>query len=199
MSQKLEASKANGMHAKLGRLAGAWEGITTVWFEPDKFADQSPVKGTMRLILNGRFILHEYKGSFGGTPLEGMAIFGYHLETGKYQTVWIDSFHNGTAIMFSESGRHAGHFNVMGSYEYVTPEVDAKWGWRTELEMVSEDELRTTVTTTAAGAVNGRQKIQLNRSKAVMSNTHSAGPQSKACYSGTKKRTFPEEDALGKG
>jgi hypothetical protein len=144
MSQKLEASKANGVHAQLSRLTGTWEGTTTVWFEPDKFADQSAVKGTLRPILDGRFILHEYKGSFGGTPLEGMAIFGYHLETGKYQTAWIDSFHNGTAIMFSESGRHADNFNVMGSYEYVTPEVDVKWGWRTELEIVSDNELRIT-------------------------------------------------------
>jgi hypothetical protein len=144
MSQKLEASKTNGVHAQLSRLTGSWEGTTTVWFEPDKFADQSPITGTMRLILDGRFILHEYKGSFGGTPLEGMSIFGYHLDTGKYQTAWIDSFHNGTAIMFSESSRHADRFNVMGSYEYVTPEVDVKWGWRTELEMISDDELRIT-------------------------------------------------------
>ena len=144
MSQKLETSKANGVHAQLSRLTGSWEGTTTVWFEPDKFADQSPVKGTMRLILDGRFILHEYKGSFGGTPLEGMAIFGYHLETGKYQTAWIDSFHNGTAVMFSESKRSEERFNVLGSYEYVTPEVDVKWGWRTELEIVSADELRIT-------------------------------------------------------
>lgn len=144
MSQKLETSKANGVHAQLSRLTGSWEGTTTVWFEPDKIADQSPVKGTMRLILDGRFILHDYKGSFGGTPLEGMAIFGYHLETGKYQTAWIDSFHNGTAIMFSESKRSEDRFNVLGSYEYVTPEVDVKWGWRTELEIVSNDELRIT-------------------------------------------------------
>jgi hypothetical protein len=144
MSNNLDYSKTSGAHLQLARLAGEWKGTTTVWFEPDKFADQSPVKGTMRLILDGGFILHEYKGSFGGTPLEGMAIFGYHLETGKYQTAWIDSFHNGTAVMFSESKRGADRFNVLGSYEYVTPEVDVKWGWRTELEMVSDDELRIT-------------------------------------------------------
>lgn len=144
MSQKLEASKADGAHSQLSRLTGDWEGTTTVWFEPGKIADQSPIHGTMRLILDGRFILHEYKGSFGGKPLEGLAILGYHLETGKYQTAWIDSFHNGTAIMFSESARNAKKFNVLGSYEYVTPEVDQKWGWRTEIELLDDDELRMT-------------------------------------------------------
>jgi Protein of unknown function (DUF1579) len=144
MSKKLESSKADGVHGQLNRLTGDWEGKTTVWFEPDKFADQSPVRGRMRSIMDGRFIIHEYKGSFGGKPLEGMAIIGYHLETGKYQTAWIDSFHNGTAIMFSESSRHAAKFQVLGSYEYVTPEVDQKWGWRTEVELVNDNELKLT-------------------------------------------------------
>jgi Protein of unknown function (DUF1579) len=144
MKELFETSKTTGAHRQLVRLTGEWEGTTSVWFEPDKVADQSPIRGTMRPILDGRFILHEYKGSCGGKPLEGMAILGYHLETGKYQTAWIDSFHNGTAIMFSESGRHADNFNVVGSYEYVTPEVDQKWGWRTEVELVSDNELRLT-------------------------------------------------------
>lgn len=144
MSQNFESSKTDGVHAQLGRLTGVWEGTTTVWFEPDNPTDQSPVHGTMRPILDGRFILHEYKGSFGSQPLEGMAIIGYHLETGKYQSAWIDSFHCGTAIMFSESPRHADTFNVLGSYEYATPEIDQKWGWRTEVELVKDDELKLT-------------------------------------------------------
>lgn len=144
MKELLETSKTTGVHRQLARLTGEWEGTTSVWFEPDKVADQSPIRGTMRPILDGRFILHEYKGSFGGKPLEGLAILGYHLDTGKYQTAWIDSFHNGTAIMFSESSRLADNFNVLGSYEYVTPEVDQKWGWRTEVELVNDNELRLT-------------------------------------------------------
>jgi hypothetical protein len=144
MSEKLESSKADGVHAQLGKLIGEWEGTSTVWFEPDKVADQSPVQGTIRPILDGRYVLLEYKGSFGGKPLEGVAILGYHLDTGKYQAAWIDSFHTGTAIMFSESDRHAKRFNVLGSYEYVTPEKDQKWGWRTELEWVNEEVLKLT-------------------------------------------------------
>jgi hypothetical protein len=144
MSKKLEDSKTIGVHHQLARLAGEWEGTTTVWFEPDNPADQSPVLGSMRPILEGRFMLHEYRGSFGDQPLEGMAIIGYHLDTGKYQVAWIDSFHCGTAIMFSESTRCPDKFNVLGSYEYVTPEIDQKWGWRTEVEWVNDDELKLT-------------------------------------------------------
>ncbi|MDO9372809.1 MAG: DUF1579 domain-containing protein [Ferruginibacter sp.] len=141
MSGKLENSKLSGAHFELAKLVGEWEGNAKTWFEPDNVADESPVRGTMRLILDGRFIMHEYKGSFGGKPLEGMAIFGYHLELQKFQCAWIDSFHNGAAMMFSE-GKKAGKFlDVLGSYAYVTPELEQHWGWRTEIDIKDKDEV----------------------------------------------------------
>ncbi|MEJ7589678.1 MAG: DUF1579 domain-containing protein [Ferruginibacter sp.] len=144
MSEKLETSKTTGPHSQLAKLAGTWEGMATTWFEPDKIADQSPVSGSMRLILDGRFILHEYKGSFTGKPLEGMAIYGYHLELKKFQGAWIDSFHNGSAIMFSEGTRSGEQLKMLGSYAYVTPEAEQHWGWRTEIEIIQEDEVKIT-------------------------------------------------------
>lgn len=144
MSEKLEHSKTNGAHNKLSQLTGEWEGIAKTWFEPDNVADESPVKGTMKLILDGRFILHEYKGSFGGKPLEGIAIFGYHLDLGKFQAAWIDSFHNGSAIMFSEGNKGDDDVKVLGGYAYVTPEMEQHWGWRTEIDVINADEIRIT-------------------------------------------------------
>lgn len=144
MSKKLETSKMTGPHGQLSQLVGEWEGIASTWFEPGTIADQSPMRGSMRLVLGGRFVLHEYSGSIDGKPLEGIAIYGYHLELRKFQSAWIDSFHNGTAIMFSDSNRGEDHFNVLGSYAYVTPKVEQQWGWRTEIELLSDDEIRIT-------------------------------------------------------
>lgn len=144
MSEKFETSKSAGPHFKLSKLAGEWEGTAKTWFEPDKTADESPVRGTMRPILGGRFILHEYSGSFGGKPLEGMAIIGYHLDLKKFQCAWIDSFHNGSAIMFSEGKKGDDHVSLLGSYAYVTPESEQHWGWRTEIEFTGDDEIKLT-------------------------------------------------------
>ena len=141
MSQKLETSKTEGPHHHLSRLQGDWEGTTKVWFEPNNPTDESAVKGTMRLILDGRFILHQYTGSFGGKPLEGLAIYGYHLGLQKYQSLWLDSFHNDAAMMFSEGTKESERMNVLGSYAYVTPEAEQHWGWRTELEVATNDEV----------------------------------------------------------
>ncbi|MFN2441027.1 MAG: DUF1579 family protein, partial [Chitinophagaceae bacterium] len=102
MSEKFETSKASGAHSLLSKLVGEWEGTTKTWFEPGKLADESAMSGSMKLILSERFIMHEYKGSIEGKPFEGIGIYGYHLALEKFQAAWIDSFHNGTAIMFSE-------------------------------------------------------------------------------------------------
>src|SRR5690606_29853102 len=105
MSEKFEESKKIGPHALLQKLEGKWAGTNTTWFEPDKIADQSSIHGSMRLIHGGMFILHEYKSAFGEKEVEGMAIIGFQLGLRKFQCAWIDSFHNGSAIMFSEGSR----------------------------------------------------------------------------------------------
>jgi hypothetical protein len=144
MSEKFESSKTSGVHYQLSRLVGEWEGTATTWFEAGKIGDQSPVQGTMRLILGSRFILHEYQGSMQGKRIEGMMILGYHLGLGKIQSAWVDSFHNGTAIMFSEGPAGSTDLDMKGTYAYVTPEKIHYWGWRTEVEITGDNSLRIT-------------------------------------------------------
>ncbi len=111
---KFEQSKENGEHYKLHFLTGDWEGTTKTWFEPNVIADESPMKGTIRSILGGRFVMHEYNGSLSGKPFEGIAIFGYDISNSKYECAWIDSFHMGTGIMLSK-GETSGHgISILG-------------------------------------------------------------------------------------
>lgn len=136
MSQKFETSLQNGMHHFLKSLEGDYHGKTTVWFEPGKIGDESPCSGTLRSILGGRFLLHEYKGSLEGKPIEGLAIFGYSIGDNKLQCAWIDSFHNGTAIMFSENTNVESPFSVLGGYG-----AEPRWGWRTEINRINTDQI----------------------------------------------------------
>src|SRR5215210_4647189 len=99
---KFDISKASGVHYQLGLLAGEWQGSTKTWFEPGQLGDESPMQGNMKLVLDGRFVLYEYEGSLGGKSFEGIAIIGFSIGTDKFQFAWIDSFHMGTDIMFSE-------------------------------------------------------------------------------------------------
>lgn len=134
---KFETSLTEGIHHQLALLTGTWAGSSRTWFEKDVLADESPVSGTITSILGGRFIMHQYQSSLQGKPLEGLAIIGYSFPYGRYQTAWVDSFHMGTGILFSEGDATAKGNSVLGSYGgYGMPEP---WGWRTEIELISED------------------------------------------------------------
>lgn len=133
---KFEESIESGVHAHLSILVGEWTGTAKTWFEPDVAADESPMTGRMKAILDGRFILHEYAGSMAGKPFDGVAIYGFDLATNKFQSVWVDSFHVSTGIMFSE-GEPGEKFNVLGSY--FAGENQPRWGWRTEIDVVDEN------------------------------------------------------------
>lgn len=133
-----DESKENGPHRMLLSLEGEWEGMTTTWFEPDVVADESPMTGKMTPALGGRFIVHEYRGELQGKAFEGIAIFGFDLATKKFQAAWVDSFHMSTAIMLSE-GEQGENFSAFGTY-YTGAETP-RWGWRTDLNVVDEDNI----------------------------------------------------------
>ncbi len=131
-------SRSDGVHARMAELEGDWSGMTKTWFEPDVLADESPMNGSIKPVLDGRFMLYAYSGSLQGKPFEGIAILGFDLGTSKYQFAWIDSFHMSTAIMSSE-GDAANGFSVTGSY-YTGPDTP-RWSWRTEIEKADTDNI----------------------------------------------------------
>lgn len=135
---KFAESLENGPHASLAKFAGEWTGTTKTWFEPDVVADESPMTGTIKVILGGRFLMHEYSGSLQGKVFDGVAIFGFDIATNKFQMAWVDSFHMSTGIMFSE-GDGADKFSAFGTY-FTGPDTP-RWGWRTELEQVDDDNI----------------------------------------------------------
>ena len=139
-SEKLAKSKESGAHLLLSKLEGEWEGRTTVWFEPGKVADESPVTAIIKPVLDGRFMLMEYKGMFQGQPLSGIFIYGHQLTEGKFQSAWIDSFHMGTGIMLSQGDKgNTESIKVFGTYGAA--EGQEPWGWRTELELSKTNSL----------------------------------------------------------
>jgi len=138
--QAFEASLAEGgRHHGLARMAGEWAGTYKLWFEPDKLAGESTQRGSIRSIAGGRFLLHEYEGSFDGEPFSGVAILGHHIDDGTWESAWVDSFHTGTAIIFSASPSGDERFSALGSYG--DGQGGPRWGWRTELEQPDADTL----------------------------------------------------------
>ena len=128
-SEKLATSMHEGPHARLAALAGEWRGTTRTWFEPGKLANEAPISGSMRLVLGGRFLLHEYECTMQGKPEHGMALYGHHLDEGLHEAAWIDTFHTGSAIQFAQGG--GAGFSVFGTY--FAGDGEPRWGWRTTI------------------------------------------------------------------
>jgi hypothetical protein len=126
-------------HHFLASLASGWTGTAKLWLEPGKLADESPVLGTITLVLEGRFAIYLYQGSIEGELQHGMFTFGYNTLTDQYEASWVDSFHNNTAIMFCVGKPTENGFSVLGSYPDPTGGPD--WGWRTEVELIDHDHL----------------------------------------------------------
>lgn len=138
-SSAFEKSLQSGHHADLVRLAGDWAGKVRIWFEPDQLGDESTIRGRIRPVLGGRFVIHEYETRSMGETQHGFAIHGYHIDRQRHESAWIDSFHTGTQLMFSTGLPLAALHEVTGSYG---GESDGQpWGWRTALAMESPDHL----------------------------------------------------------
>ena len=126
-------------HHILASLAGGWTGTSKLWLEPGKLADESPVLGTVTLVLEGRFAIYLYQGSIEGEPQHGMFTFGYNTTLEQYEASWLDSFHSNTAIMFCVGSARENGFSVLGSYP--DPNGGPDWGWRTVVELLDKDHL----------------------------------------------------------
>jgi len=124
-------------HRLLARMEGTWEGTARTWYEPGKLADTSPIKGTVRPVLGGRFFLHEYEGALSGARMVGWALFGHDLARKVTTMAWVDTYHMGTGTMLSEGGPPGE--DALGSY--ADPSGGPDWGWRTRVEVRGPDDL----------------------------------------------------------
>ena len=137
---------ARGVNARpqdlLKSLEGTWEGTCRTWFEPGKLADESGINGTIRPLLDGRFIRHQYESTIQGRPRRGEETIAFNSVTKRFQVFWVDDFHMNYAIMFSEGEATERGFVVTGEYD-VAPDTPP-WGWKTVLELIDEDHLTIT-------------------------------------------------------
>lgn len=134
-----EASLADGPHRRLARMAGDWEGTFRLWFTPDELACEAPQRGRIRSVLGGRFLLHEYESRFNDEPIEGIALYGFHLDDNEWQAAWGETFGTGTQLMLCSGPGDDPRLDVLGSYG--DGQGGPRWGWRTRLEQPDDDTL----------------------------------------------------------
>lgn len=138
MAETADATGADPTpHHFLRSLAGEWKGMAKTYYEPGVLGDESEWRGTIRPVLNGSFMVHEYEGAFDKTAHLGMAIIGYNNYHKRYEMAWVDTHHNGSSMMFAVGAKGDSRPSVLGRYPDGVGGPD--WGWRTELEVRDEN------------------------------------------------------------
>lgn len=136
---KFDESRASGEHARLAKMAGRWEGSYKLWLYADQLHSESRQRGTIRSLNGGKHLLHEYETQVDGQRVEGVAIYGYHIDAHAYESAWVDGFHTGTSILFSTQGAGDGIWNALT--HYGDGQGGPPWGWRTEIDQPDDDTL----------------------------------------------------------
>ena len=133
-------------HERLARLEGTWEGLAKTFLDPAQPPEVEAWRGTIALVLGGRFLRFEYASRAMGKPIAGELIVAYERGEQRWRTSWIDSFHTSPAILVSEGEPGAEPCRVRGTY--FAGAGHPRWGWITELDdaRASEGSLRIVMT-----------------------------------------------------
>lgn len=91
-----KASTPGPEHAGLVKMAGTWD-VTIKSFEGPE-PQVSTGKAVRKMVLGGRFLQENYKGTYMGQPFEGMGLTGYDNVLKKYTFVWADSMETGMMV-----------------------------------------------------------------------------------------------------
>ncbi|MEA2842785.1 MAG: hypothetical protein QOJ69_456 [Actinomycetota bacterium] len=123
----------NSTRELLAALVGTWTGTYRLWLEPGTLRIEGPTRGTGRPVLDGRFVALDYDWVDVDGPQAGSMLLG-RTDEGTWEMAWVDTWHTGTSIIFSQGGPAA---DVMAGYG--PPEQ--RWGWRTRFDLASPEEL----------------------------------------------------------
>jgi hypothetical protein len=82
-------------HKVLAKLAGSWITRSRGWMEPDKPPVESTGTCEQKLILDGHYLQQVYTGNMMGQPFTGINLLGFDNQSGKYESVWLDSMSTG--------------------------------------------------------------------------------------------------------
>lgn len=95
MKKYEEAATPGAQHKILAGLAGNWKTTSQMWESKDGKPATSKGKATFKMILGGRWLQQEFKGTAMGRPFQGVGLLGYDNVKGKFQSHWIDSMSTG--------------------------------------------------------------------------------------------------------
>jgi hypothetical protein len=127
-------------HKVLDQMKGNWNYTSKFWHTADAKPAESKGSSKMTLILGGRYLEHNTKGTAMGQPFEGKGFTGYDNIKQKYETIWMDNF--GTGMMRGTGSFDAASKTLSDSGEMscaMTP--DKKTTYRSDMKIIDKNNM----------------------------------------------------------
>ena len=74
----------------LTALVGEWDGVYRLWLQPGVLRSESPARATIRPVLGGRYVVHDYVWADRGAPQHGTMLLGSDGDD-VWHMAWIDT------------------------------------------------------------------------------------------------------------
>ena len=113
------AGKINPQHLILKQFAGTWKTKVKAFAGPDIAPEDSTGLAKNSLILGGRYLKEEYKGTAHGKEFQGFGLVGFDNIKGQYVSVWTDTM--STAMMSSRGSYDEKTATLSWENSYVDP------------------------------------------------------------------------------
>jgi hypothetical protein len=100
MQEMMAAMQPGPKHSELAKQVGEWD-ADCEHYMPGMPVEKSKGSAKTTLVMNGRFLREEFKGTMMGQPFDGLMLLGYDNNLKRYDSMWIDSM--GTGMMVTHS------------------------------------------------------------------------------------------------
>ncbi|RMH04055.1 MAG: DUF1579 domain-containing protein [Planctomycetota bacterium] len=90
MAEMQKLAAPGEMHKLLARMEGEWK-LAFEMNMPGAPPMKSTGSSTVRMVLGGRYLQEELKGSFMGMPFEGLNLIGYDNFRKEFHSTWFDT------------------------------------------------------------------------------------------------------------
>jgi len=152
-------------HKVLAKWEGSWTTRSRGWMEPGKPPVESTGTCEQKLILEGHYLQQVYTGDMVGLPFTGINILGYDNQSGKYESVWLDSMNTGIFYFVGPASRDGR--TIMQECSYDDP-VKGPSVWRSVTRIKDDNTLEFEMFITPKGGKEEKMmEMTVSRKEAV--------------------------------
>mgnify|MGYP001559485498 CR=1 FL=1 len=156
-----EAAAPGQPHKVLAGMAGEWTYTSKAWMSADGKAEESSGSSSMKMILGGRWLQHEIKGTTMGQAFEGIGLTGYNNVKKKYETIWLDTMSTGAMV---GEGDYSPKTKILADKgEYSCPITSSKKNsYRGEWKITSKNKMTYSMYGTMPNETKEIKQMEIN-------------------------------------